>query len=154
MRRFGTFALAVASVAAAAAMVLTAGAAATRGAGPPNDFVLASLTDQYGEHYAVTAWSGPDGEKPRGSVQVTPFLAGFTFDVVCLAVHRHEALVVTFSRVLRAEIILTLRDNRDGPDELLAVDYWRAWPDTCPQFDGAPGMPGVPITGDINIHDA
>jgi hypothetical protein len=122
-------------------------------AGPANDFVLASFVDQYATHYFINAWSGPAGGKARGSFETS--ISFFRGNVDCLAVHRHEALVIADNREHRFVVTFLLRDNRHGPDELLFVDVRQgSSPRQCPPFDGTDGYPGTPVSGVINVHDA
>jgi hypothetical protein len=134
----------------------TAGAGgidARSAAGPPSDFVLASFDDQYATHYFLNAWSGPAGEKSRGRLVTS--ISWLKANVDCLAVHRHEALVIGDNRKGYFVVTLLLRDNEPGPDELLSIEVRQGTsPRRCPPFDGTDGWPGTPVSGEINVHDA
>ncbi len=136
-----------------AAIAGAGGVDARSSAGPPGDFVLASFDDQYGMHVWLSAWSGPAGEEATGRFETSiPWLNA---KVDCLAVHRHEALVIGDNRQGYFVVTLLLRDNHPGPDELLIVDVRQgSSPRRCPPFDGTDGRPGTPVSGDIWVHDA
>ncbi len=122
--------------------------------GSANDFVLASFDDQYATHFFINAWAGPGGENPQGLVRTTwPTRKAIKVD--CLAVHRHEALVIADIPSYFFVITLLVRDNYPGTDELLFVDGRQgSSPRRCPRFHGTNGYPGTPVSGDINVHDA
>ena len=119
---------------------------------PTNDFVLAWFND-HGTQYFINASSGPAGGKADGAFATSiPWLKG---KVRCLAVHRHEALVIADNRAGYFVVTLLVRDNNPGPDELLFADLRQGRrPRHCPPFDGTDGYPGTPVSGDIRVHDA
>jgi hypothetical protein len=117
-----------------------------------SDFAFASFDDQFGTHFLITAWNTGAGGKARGVFQTSiEWLQG---NVRCLAVHRHDALVIANNHELRLVITVALRDVRHGPDELLWVDSREgSAPRPCPYpWDGGPA--GTPVSGDIWVHDA
>ena len=143
--------LSFAALTLASAIVGAGGIDARSTAGSASDFVLASFDDGTTHHF-ITAWSGPAGGKAQGVFLTSiPWLKG---EVRCLGVHRHEALVIADNRELRFVVMLALRDNRPGPDELLWVDFREgSAPRPCPPFDGTDGRPGTPVSGDVWVHD-
>jgi hypothetical protein len=134
----------------------TAGAGgidARSAAGPANDFVLASFDDQYGTHYFINAWSGPTGEKPRGAFETS--IPWFKGHVRCLAVRRHEALVIGDNREFHFHVSFLLRDNRPGPDEFFFLDFGSgSWVGPCPPFSSPGSNPGTPVSGNKRARRA
>jgi hypothetical protein len=149
-------------VAACSLMMVGPGLAATAAAAQPpaQDSVTGSIS--YGEGrsglgFTISAFSGPAGEDPTGTVTIYTFVSGDlgTFAVSCLGVSgNHATIVAPFpgaSPPTPAGVVIHVEDNGSSGD---AVDssFVSTVPSSCP----APAMVlRDPFTfGDVTVIDA
>ena len=154
-----------AGIAAAAALVLPAGASASHdqsGAPFGEDFVLGEAFYPSGSpnpgddiRIGVDAQSGAQGESASGFASISlrqSFLGG---PVTCLAVRDNRATIVGEAPIVFASYIFVVEDNAStGTPDRFGADQINGPPATTCSTD-VPGVTTTAITsGDLVVHDA